>query len=295
MSKEPHVHNHTHEVGGVKNIKTAFVLNFCFTLLEIAGGIWTNSMAILSDALHDLGDSLSLGIAWYFEKKSQKSPDDDFTYGYARFSLLGALINGIILITGSVLVLSKSIPRIFSPEEVQAKGMLIFAVFGIVVNLVAMFKLRKGDSLNEKMVSWHLLEDVLGWAAVLVASIILMFFDFYIIDPILSVGITLYVIYNATKNLKQVIDIFLQRAPSEFSAKEIEQKIKEKFSLQKVYHTHIWSLDGEKHMLSMHIVLNENANIESTKSIRRNIREYLNEIGIEHATIEVEFEKTEEE
>ena len=283
-------HDHNHNASGEQNIKIAFFLNFVFTLLEIAGGIWTNSMAILSDALHDLGDSLSLGLAWYFEKKSAQKPDSRFSFGYARFSLLGAVINSIVLVGGSVLVLAKTIPRIFAPEQVRAEGMLVFAVFGIAVNAAAMLKVRKGQSYNQKVVSWHLLEDVLGWAVVLVAGIVLLFADIPIIDPLLSVGITFYVLFNAVKNLIEVVRIFLQGTPDECSIEEIEKDIKQKFDIIKIYHTHIWSLDGQKNLLTTHIVIADDTPPEKTAGIKKGIREYLITKEIIHATIEVEYE-----
>lgn len=287
-----HHHEH-HQHSGDQNIKVAFLLNLAFTMIEIVGGIWTNSMAILSDALHDLGDSLSLGIAWYLEKQSTKKPDKEFTFGYARFSLLGAVINSLVLVGGSVLVLTRSIPRILSPEPVKAGGMLIFAVLGIAINLVAMLKVKKGSTLNQKIVSWHLLEDVLGWVVVLIASIVLMFVNLPIIDPILSVGITIYVLLNSIKNLRQIINIFLQGSPTQFSIDEIESDIKKECNVLNAYHTHIWSLDGEKNLLSIHIVVEDDKKSEDIIVAKNKIREILKTIGINHATIEIEYENEE--
>lgn len=193
-----HTHlTHNHENQG--NIKVAFFLNLSFTIAEIIGGLWTNSVAILSDAVHDLGDSLSLGLAWYFDAFSKKGPDEKYSFGYARFSLLAALINSLVLVGGSVLVLTRSVPRIFNPEPIDAKGMFVFAILGILINGLAVLKLKKGTSLNEKVVSWHLMEDVLGWVVILVASIVLMFVDIPILDPILSVLITIYVLFHVLK------------------------------------------------------------------------------------------------
>ena len=165
-----HAHHHDHH-GDVKNIKVAFFLNFGFAIIEIIGGFLTNSVAILSDAVHDLGDSLSLGLAWYFQKYSRKKSDSTYTYGYRRFSLVGALANSLVLIVGSILILTEAIPRIFNPQQAHPQGMMMLAVLGIAVNGVAMLRLRRGKSLNEKVVSLHLMEDVLGWIAVLVGAI----------------------------------------------------------------------------------------------------------------------------
>lgn len=165
--KHSHHHSHSHH-HGTKNISLAFFLNLGFCIIELIGGLLTNSVAILSDALHDFGDSVALGLAWVFQKKSEQKPDDKYTYGYRRFSLLSAIINSIILVAGSAFVLFESIKRIIEPAETNAKGMLLLAILGVAVNGVAILRLRKGGSVNERVVSLHLMEDVLGWVAVLI-------------------------------------------------------------------------------------------------------------------------------
>lgn len=209
-----HDHSHDHET---KNIQVAFWLNLGFALFEIAGGLYTNSVAIMSDALHDLGDSLSLGTSWYFQKKSQQKRDSTFTYGYRRFSLLGAFINSIVLTVGSAFIISESVQRIFNPAQPNAKGMLILAVIGIGVNLIAMLRLKRGISINERVISLHFLEDVMGWAAVLIGSLVMMFYSVPILDPILSLGIALFILFNVYKNMKTVFQIVLQGAPENIS------------------------------------------------------------------------------
>lgn len=286
MAHEHDQHKH-HQ--SQNNIKLAFFMNMTFTILEVAGGLLTNSMAILSDALHDLGDSISLGIAWYLEKFSRKSSDQKFSYGYARFSLLGALMNSLLLVGGSVFVLTQSVPRIFEPEEVEPRGMIIFAALGIVVNGLAVLKLRKGTSFNERVVSWHLLEDVLGWAAILVTGIVLIFIDIPVLDPILSVLITFYVLFNVVKSLKETLSIFLQGVPKELSISEIEQEIAEKTGVNAAYHTHIWSLDGEKNLFSTHIIVRDDMDRNDIIRIKNEIRDLMQEKGIEHVTIEVDY------
>lgn len=286
-------HNHQHEHNSTSNIKVAFFLNLSFTIFEIIGGLWTNSMAILADALHDLGDSFSLGLAWYLEGYSKKKPDEKFTYGYSRFSLLGALINSVVLIAGSIFILTIVIPRLFTPEPINAKGMLAFAVVGIIVNGVAALRLRKGSTLNERVVSWHLIEDVLGWVAVFIVSIVLIFKDIPILDPILSIIITLYILYNVFKNLTEVVNVFLQRTPDQFSIPAIEQEIVEKTQAILAHHTHIWSLEGEKHVLSTHIVVDEDSSRQDIVNIKNKVKELINEQGIKHITVEIEFESEE--
>ncbi len=246
-------------------------------------------MAILSDALHDLGDSISLAMAWYLQKFSQRGPDERFSYGYARFSLLGALINSFILVAGCVLVLTKTIPRILRPEALNPKGMLVFAILGVVINGVAVLRLRKGSSLNEKVVFWHLLEDVLGWAAILIVSIVLMFVNLPILDPILSIIITVYVLYNVVKNLKNVLNVFLQGVPKDLSIREIEQEIMEKTDVLSVHHTHIWSLEGQKNLLTTHVTVQDGAEQQRIIALKERIKDLMKEKGISHVTIEFEF------
>jgi len=193
-----HHHRH-HPAGDTGNLKTAFFLNFAFTIIEIIGGILTNSVAILSDAIHDFGDSLSLGLAWYLQKLSKKGRNSTFTYGYKRFSLLGAIITSLVLVIGSVIILYEAIPRLFQPEPAHVPGMIGMAILGVIVNGAAVWRTRSGQSMNEQVVSWHLLEDVLGWMAVLLGAVLMYFFDAPIIDPLLSIGITLFILYNVAR------------------------------------------------------------------------------------------------
>ncbi len=291
MSEQKHEkHQHTHDNHAQGNLKLAFFLNLIFTLIEIIGGFATNSMAILSDAIHDLGDSLSLGIAWFLEKYSKKKPDNKFSFGYARFSILGALLNSFILFGGSVLILSKSIPRIFQPESVNPQGMFVLAIIGIIINGFAVLRLKKGSSLNEKVVSWHLLEDVLGWIVILISSIVLMFIDLSIIDPILSIALSLYVLYNVVKNMAGILNILLEGVPEEYVIKDIEDIIVRIKGVNSVHHTHIWSLEGEKIFLSTHVVVDDSASYEKIVPLKEEIRKILKEEKIEHATIEIDFE-----
>lgn len=281
-------HNHSHDTTG--NLRVAFFLNLGFTILEIAGGIWTNSLAILSDAVHDLGDSFSLGVAWYLDRYSQKRSDMRFSYGYRRYSLLGALISTAVLLVGSFYVLSEAIPRLFAPEHSNAQGMVVFAIIGIAVNGFAALRLRGGRSLNARVVALHLLEDVLGWVAILVVSIILLFADIHILDPILSILITLYVLYNVLGNLRTTARLFLQAVPDEIDLKLIEDRIEALDKVRSQHHTHVWSLDGEHHVLTTHIVVDENSSREEVQHIKEAVHQLSKEFDFVHTTIEVEFE-----
>lgn len=279
-------HQHT---SGSKNIATAFFLNFGFCIIELAGGLITNSVAILSDALHDFGDSISLALAWYFEKVAKRSPSARFTYGYKRFSLLGALINSIVLLVGSVIIIYECVLRIIEPQEVQAKGMLILAIFGVIINGIAVLRTRKGSGINERVVSLHLLEDVLGWIAVLVVSIVMLFVDLPILDPILSICIAIFVLYNVFKNLKTTFQVILQGVPSEMNLAAIQTKLQQIPLVQSVHDLHIWSLDSEYNVASLHVVVKNNDNISNNLlTIKQQIKQTMHAEGIEHTTVEFE-------
>ncbi|MFN2341061.1 MAG: cation diffusion facilitator family transporter [Halanaerobium sp.] len=284
---------HDHDHSNVSNIKMAFFLNLSFTIIEIFGGIFTNSMAILSDALHDLGDSISLAMSWYLENYSQKGADEEFSYGYARFSLLGALINSIVLILGSVFILTKVIPRIFAPQAVHPEGMLYLAILGIIVNGIAVFKLRGGESLNKDVVSWHLLEDVLGWVAVLIVSIVLIYKELPILDPLLSLLINLYILYNVISKLKKVLNIFLQGVPAGINITELQQKVVEETEALSVHHTHVWTLEGDKIFLSTHLIIPDEFSKAEIIKLKAKIKTLLAAEKIDHVTVEIEYENEE--
>ena len=283
-----HHHDHHHHHSS-NNIKVAFFLNFAFTILEIIGGLYVNSIAIISDAIHDLGDTISLGTSWYLEEKSYKKSNKKFSFGYKRFSLLGALINSIILIIGSLYVITEAVGRILEPEHTDAKGMIFFAVIGVLVNGYAAWKLSSGKTMNEKVASWHLVEDVLGWVAVLVVGIILNFKDIHYLDPALSLLITIYILWNVFIRLKQTLFIFLQGVPEDLDINEIESKILNIDFVNSIHHMHVWSLEGEHNVFTAHIKIDDNSNLNNFKKVKFDVKDILKEYKFEHYTVEVEF------
>jgi cobalt-zinc-cadmium efflux system protein len=288
-----HTHRHDHSHGEKSNIGVAFFLNLSFTFVELIGGFLTNSVAILSDAVHDFGDSLSLGLAWYFQKLSKKGSTKQYSYGYKRFSLLGAIINSVVLILGSIYILSEAIPRLFSPQETSAKGMFLLAILGIIVNGLAVLRTRRAKSINERVVSLHLLEDVLGWAAVLVGSFVMYFTGWTIIDPILSLAIACFVLFNVFKNIRLVLPILLQGTPVEIEQESLIEKLNELENVSTIHDLHIWSLDEEYTVLTIHVILKETLPAGKLQELKRKIRSILQAEGIHHATIE--FENSDEE
>jgi len=294
MSHNHHEHNHnhmrthTHSHDSEKNIGTAFFLNFSFTIIELIGGYLTNSVAIISDAIHDFGDSISLAFAWYFQKLSKKGRNKQYSYGYKRFSLLGAIITSIVLVVGSIFILMEAIPRIFEPQETNAKGMFILAIAGIVINGAAVLRTSKGKSINERVVSLHLLEDVLGWIAVLIGSVLIHFTGLTIFDPILSIGISIFVLFNVLRNIKQILPIILQGTPRELDQEHITEEIKEIENVSGIHDLHIWSLSEEYNVLTIHVTLKQALSMNDLVSLKERIRSILKEEGIQHATIEFE-------
>ena len=292
-----HNHNHNHSHGHVhgnssdasKRIGWAFFLNVVFTIIEFIGGWLTNSTAIMADAVHDLGDSLSIGTSWGLNKLSEKDANRTFSYGYKRFSLLGALINGVVLTIGSVWILFEAIPRLADPEMPQAEGMLLLSIFGIAVNGYAAYKLSEGNSLNERVLNWHLLEDVLGWVAVFIVSIVLMFKPWAILDPILSIGFTLFILFNVIRNLKQTLLLFLQATPDRAQLELIRDDLLSNEHVSDLHHFHIWSLDGERNVMTVHLVLVGNVSTEHIQTLKNDVQRSLKKYNFEHTTVEFEF------
>lgn len=289
MGRNHHHHHNHHPNQSEKNLRLVFFLNLGFTIFEIFGGIYVNSIAIISDAIHDFGDSLSLGTAWYLDRKSKRKRDDKYTFGYARFSLLGALINSVVLILGSAYVVYEAIQRIIHPEHSDAQGMIIFAFFGIAVNGFAVWKMRRGKSLNERVIFWHLLEDVLGWVAILIVAIVLFFWDIPYLDPALSLLITVYILYGAFFRLNETLFVFLQGIPKNIDMKEIEKKITELENVQSIHDIHLWSLEGEQYVFTVHIRLQNIETFDDIIETKKTIKEVLSPYNFTHLTIETEL------
>lgn len=295
MSPEHTHHDHQHhhllpdESGekSLRNITVALGLNLLFTVVEILGGLYTNSLAILSDALHDLGDSIGLGAAAVLERLAGRRRTERYSYGFRRYSLLSALLNSIVLLAGAALIISRAVPRIVHPESVRESGMLVLAIFGILVNGIAMLRMKGGRKLNERAVMLHFLEDTLGWVAVLVGSVVMMFADLPVLDPLLSLAITVYAASRAIVNLVRTMRIFLQGVPPGLDVDSLIAHISGMKPIVDVHDVHVWTLDGEYNVLTLHVVVPDDCATKRTTELRAQIRGYLAEQGIQHATIEV--------
>lgn len=287
MDKYHHGHHHGPHHGhdhASKNLSVAFFLNLIFALIELVGGILTNSVAILSDALHDFGDSISLGISWALHHKAQQGRDAQYSYGYKRFSLLGAVFLSGMLTVSSLYMLVEAIKRIFNPEPVDAQGMIWLALLGVAVNGAAAFRLQKGSSLNERAVYLHIMEDVLGWVAVLLAGIAMRFAHLPILDSLLSVGISLWVLRNVYKNGLQVSKVFLQAVPEDVRVDDLRQQIEGIEGVDSLHDLHVWSLDGESHVMTLHVVTAQ----PDAQAIKAQVVAIAEQHHISHVTIELE-------
>ena len=268
-----------------RNILIAFILNLGFAVFELLGGLVIGSVAILSDAIHDLGDALSIGIAFFLERKSRRPVDEGHTYGYLRYSVLGGLITTAILFVGSIAVIFSAIRRILSPSPIHYDGMIVFAIIGVAVNVAAAFITREGDSINQKAVNLHMLEDVLGWVVVLIGAVVMRFTDLVILDPLMSIGVAAYILYHATKNLLAAGDLFLEKTPKGIDIRELTDHILHIKGVVEIHHIHVRSLDGFRHCATMHI-----RHTGDSHQIKELVRRELAEHGICHATLELEAE-----
>jgi cobalt-zinc-cadmium efflux system protein len=273
-----------------KRVRFAALLNVAFTVVEIVGGLLTNSLAILSDALHDFGDSIALIVSWFFERGAKKSPNSRYTFGYQRLSLFSAIFAASVLIGGSVIIIFEAIPRFLNPEPVNALGMVGISFIGIAFNGLGFFLLKRGESLNEKVLSWHLLEDVLGWVGILVGGIIIYFWHFYLIDPIITVALTTFILYNVAKNLREALSILLQGVPKHINLEAVKKDIMEVKGVIGIHDIHIWSLEGETDVFSAHVVLDDETLAEQSQQTKEVIKDKLLTHHIEHSTIELESE-----
>lgn len=267
-----------------RNILIAFILNLAFTVFEFFGGLFTGSYAILSDAVHDFGDAISIGIAYFLEKKSKKRPNSTYTYGYARYSILGALVTTVILIVGSIFIIIGAATRLFEPVEINHDGMIIMAIVGVIINSLATYITHGGKNLNQRSVSLHMLEDVLGWVVVLIGAVLIKVTNFSIIDPIMSMMVACFILFSALRNFSEILDLFLEKTPRGVSVKDLKAHIRALEDVESLHHLHLWSMDGINNYATLHIVTSS----KKPEGLKSAIRAEMAEHGIQHVTIELE-------
>ena len=261
----------------------AFLLNSSFAIIEVIFGLSFNSSAVLADAVHDMGDALAIGLSTLLEKISNKKEDSRYTLGYKRYSLLGAILTSIILIIGSILVLWENVPKIFAPEPVDYNGMLALGIVAILVNLAASKVVSHGHSHNESILSLHFLEDILGWLAVILVSIVLRFTDWYFLDPLLSLLIAVFILSQSLPKFWDNIKILLDHVPTDVDLGQLYQELESLDNIQAIAQLNVWTTDGIDKYAMIHICIDD---IEKSQQTRQAIHQLVKTYGIVSATIE---------
>ncbi len=263
----------------------AFFLNLSYAIVEfIAGGIFGSS-AVLADSVHDLGDAIAIGISAFLETISNREEDRQYTLGYKRFSLLGALVTAVILITGSILVILENITKLFNPQPVNDEGILWLGIIAVSINVLASLVVRKGKTKNESILSLHFFEDTLGWLAVILVAIILRFTDWYILDPLLSLVISIFILTKAIPRFWSALKIFLDAVPEGVETGDLEKNLDALTNVKSVNQLSIWSMDGLENNAIVHLCIEDWEQMTETKN---QVRQLLGERGVQNITIEVD-------
>ena len=276
-----------------RNIFIAFILNIVFSIFELIGGFFSNSISIIADSIHDFGDAISIFVVFILEKISKRKPDQNYTFGYLRYSILGALITSLILFFGSIFIIFNSLERLVNPVEVHYDGMIFLSILGITINLVANRITSDSNNLNQSSVSLHMLEDVLGWLCVFIGSIIIKVTNLYIIDPILSIFVSMFILVSVIKRLKNILDIILEKKPNQINMEKIKNNLMKISNIKEIHHIHIWTIDGINNYITLHVVIDDNIMTKELEEIKREINIELKKNDINHSTIEFEVKKCE--
>ncbi len=295
-------------------LKTAFLLNLAFFLVETVGGLLTGSVAILADAIHDLGDTIALGFSLWLEKKALSKRDQEHSYGYARYSVFSQALSALLILMGSVFIVHECIDRIQNPKAAPLGwGMLLLAVLGVLVNGVAAFRLggfqkhahhdhdhhHHGHSHgshshgSERLFSLHLLEDAIGWVFVLLGAVGIMATGWWWIDPVLGLLLSAFVIFNVIRHSKVVVDVLLQKTPTQFRVNEFYKLVAKVPNLESIHDLHVWTLDGHKNILSLHAVVKPGVDAVGISQIKKSLQEIVSNWGHFHMTIETEYSNQE--
>ena len=263
----------------------AFFLNLSYAIVEfIAGGVFASS-AVLADSVHDLGDAIAIGVSAFLETISNREEDSHYTLGYKRFSLLGALVTAVILMTGSVLVILENITKLFHPQPVNDEGILWLGIIAVSVNVIASLVVRKGKTKNESILSLHFLEDTLGWLAVILMAIVLRFTDWYILDPLLSLVISFFILSKAIPRFWSTLKIFLDAVPEGVDIQQVKSDLEQLDHVASINQLNLWTMDGLEKNAIVHVCLKE---IEQMELCKESIRSILKDCGFQNITIEVD-------
>ena len=263
----------------------AFFLNLSYAIVEfIAGGLFGSS-AVLADSVHDMGDAIAIGVSAFLETISNREEDSHYTLGYKRFSLLGAMVTAVILMTGSVLVILGNITKLFHPQPVNDEGILWLGIIAVSINVLASLVVRKGKTKNESILSLHFLEDTLGWVAVILMAIVLRFTDWYILDPLLSLVISIFILSKAIPRFWSTLKIFLDAVPEGVDIKQVKSDLEQLDHVTSINQLNLWTMDGLEKNAIVHVCLKE---IEQMELCKESIRSKLKDCGFQNITIEID-------
>jgi len=287
-----HDDDHDHTSGNMRRVIIALVLTGTFMVVEVIGGILSGSLALLADAGHMLTDTIALGLAAVAFAVSKRPGDRKLTYGYQRFQILAAFVNGLSLLVIVGWILFEAVQRFITPSDVMGETMLVVASAGLVVNIIAFVVLHGGDkkNLNIRGAALHVAGDLLGSVAAIIAAIVIIYSGWMAIDPILSIAVAMLILKSAWSLVRRSAHVLLEGAPDWLDVPAMQERIAASVpQVVGVHHVHVWGLTPQDLMLTMHVRLN--GEINNPTSIIREIKKLMNdEYGIGHSTIEVETE-----
>ena len=286
-----HHHNHANSLKGRKLLWVA-ILNFSITIVQIIGGLLSNSLSLLSDALHNLGDSSAIFIAFLAAKRSAKKPNEHRTFGYKRIEILAALFNGIVLVSISIFLFFEAYERFINPEPIKGMMMLIVASFGLAANVISVFVLNKDKdhNLNIKAAYLHLMGDTLSSVAVILGGLAIWLYEIYWIDPVITVVVSMYIIYHTWGIIKQTVDILMQSTPSEIDLNDLKIQVESITEIENIHHIHMWKLDDKQIHLEAHINIKSNMTMEEMMLVKATVDHLLkHHFLIQHITLQIEY------
>ena len=290
--KRSHNHHHHHAVNE-KNLLAATFLNLVITIVEIAGGILSGSLALLSDALHNLSDTFATFIAYLATLIGKREANQKKTFGYKRLEILAALINAVILIVMSVFLVREAWLRLQDPAPIDSMIMLVVGMIGLLANLYAVLILRKdaGKSINVKAAYIHLIGDSLSSVVVILGGVMIRIFKIDWIDPVITVLISIYIIRSGFLILKQSVNILMQSAPEHLDLSQIKFRVEQVPEVQNIHHIHSWMLTDQEVHMEAHVELKNDLRLSQVKLIHETIEHFLRkDFGIAHITLQFEFE-----
>ncbi len=286
-----HGHHHHADLHGRKLLWVT-LLNLSITLVQVIGGIMSNSLSLLSDALHNLGDSSALFIAFIAGKISRKKPDTQKTFGYKRIEILAALFNAIVLIAICIFLFYEAYGRLINPQPIKGKLMLIIATFGLLANLASVLLLHKDKShnLNVKAAYLHLLGDTLSSVAVIAGGLAIWVWKVYWIDPLITVFVGIYIIWHTWGIVKETADILMQSVPRGINLEEIKAQVEQLDEVDNIHHIHVWKLNDSQIHLEAHLNLKNNIDMVKMMMVREETEKLLHEkFGISHVTLQTGY------